>query len=259
MLQNQLSLCEKTFSNKSNFEKHKKTKKHIINTVNIKGDNNIVNISNVENLIINFYNPPIYAFKNTNIDFLTFSDFAYIVRKYESQIDTIAGEVVGETAPITHSKVFMKCLIKIFKKLNFNISNPENNNCRLLLFINTQVESIKVTKYLVLEIKENNEYVWMEITYDTFIIELLSLMNRVKEKFNYEKFNYIMNYLDTKFKDNQKDMKKAKEYIERKLDLLANKFKHDSGNHVPEELAKYVKNETKVNGGAESSVVFIEN
>jgi len=155
----------------------------------------------------------------------------------------------------------MNYLIKIFSKLNFNKDHTFNNNCKILIFIKDNVKPIIIkSQYLILETRPNNKFQWTEIIYTRFINELLNLMILVKTYFNIDNLNYIVDFLEEYFKNNENIQNELKDEIITSLLCLTKTFTYDSNDmDLQYSLKNYIEEETKLPNGIDSNVKYIAN
>ena len=154
---------------------------------------------------------------------------------------------------------FIKCLISIIEELNFNLKDIQkfqNNNIKILYFLNKYVRNSNIMQYLIFDVNEGGQLVWKEITYYTFIQDLLSLMDLIKVRFNLERLNFIMDYLDTHFRYNNELIEECKSEIEA---LLIPIYKQIEQIPDPDYMAKIVKKEILPYNGKEYKVEYINN
>ncbi len=268
------NICNINFRCNKEKERHENTKRHIsiFNTIN--GNQNIIgdnsSITNNTNYIINMFNP-INRFNNTNLDLIREYDINRILNEGEGDknISSYIEEIrLDDEVKCTdhynddlYSLIFIQYLIDIFRKLNFNITIPENHNCRILVFIKKSPQpAVTKCQYLILELKDNIPYQWTEIKYEDFIYELFKLMDLINIKYNLPNLNYIIEYLNKYFKTNNHIQNISKPKIEQKLIALSNIFEYSrDDNNLNNNINEHVKKETKLVNGIEANVKFIEN
>lgn len=251
-------LCNSKFRCNKEKERHEETNKHIKN-ISIKGNNNttIVDSYNTinqyfnNNITINF---PLNTFKNSNLDLIQ----DYHLKEYLNKISIhIINRANLENEKTLCTIEFIKCIISIIKELNFNfedIQKFQNNNIKLLFFLNKYVRNTNFMQYLIFDINSNDQLIWKEITYSTFIKELFSLMDLIRNKFDLEKLNFIMNYLDTHFRNNQELIEEYKEPIE---SLLKPIYKKIDQIPDPTHMADLVKKEILPYNGNEYDIEYL--
>ncbi len=252
------NLCNLEFRCNKEQERHEQTKKHIYN-ININGNNNNTingNYNNINqyfnnNININF---PLNTFKNSNLDLIQ----DYHLKEYLNKISIhIMNRANLENEKTLCTIEFIKCIISIIKELNFNfedIQKFQNNNIKLLFFLNKYVRNTNFMQYLIFDINSNDQLIWKEITYFTFIKELFSLMDLIRNKFDLEKLNFIMNYLDTHFRNNQKLIEEYKEPIESLLKPIYKKIDQIPN---PTHMADLVKKEILPYNGNEYDIEYL--
>lgn len=264
------NVCDVQF--KSNYEKkrHEKSNRHIakqsnINNVNIM--NNTLHNSTINSIINNIHISlnPMNIFSKTNISLLKDYNLELLSKagiqawkdflKYDSDHPE---EYFDHYRHQTCNTKYMESLLDILKELNFNMANPQNNNCKILIFVTNNEQLLNEPLYLILEMNENNQYTWKQITYDMFINELLTLMNEIKTHFNIESFNIIMDHVNTYVKDNETMKQTIKKQIEIKTkNLVSSKFTCNSAVDNRKSMKDFMDNETKLYNGVESTIDLI--
>jgi hypothetical protein len=191
-------ICDISFKFKSEYNRHKQSKKHNIiekqyiidNSIHI--DNSITNNNNINiNVTVK------YGFSETNIDILQLEDIKKLLI-YEDEIHKCIKNFTDYPDDIYWDSHYMihifKFFIKIFAKLNFNLAYSENHNCIIYQFIKS---NSKYIEYQLLEI-DNNQFNYNTkcIDYKSFIEQFINLMKRVNNKFENLIFNEIVQYVD---------------------------------------------------------------
>jgi len=245
------NICNTNFRWKSEYLKHKKTKKHIININNNININNSIDNS-IENNINNIFNIqfPLYTFKNSNLDLINENSIYNMLHDYiigtnctikqlqNGETKTIIEKInrhyniesIMKNANLNKEKhiniiAFIECLILIIKELNFNVKDIEkfqNNNIKILLFLNKYTRNTNIFQYLIFDVNENNQLYWKEITYCQFIDELLNLSELLNNKFKLERLNVIIIYLNKYFRYDKELIEDYKESIESLLSHIYN-------------------------------------
>ena len=192
---NNCKLCNMEFPSNSQLKRHEKTKKHIINITNIENQYNIENQNNITNNI-HIHITKINSFIETNLDFLKFEEINRLL-KYDSHIEEFINEMKKDPDDIYGSTEYnimiFRFFIKVFTKLNFNLSYTENHNCAIFSFYKTFNNFIE---YHLLEIDINtNKYVTKCIKFELFIEKFLILLMKINNRFNIESFDFILKYV----------------------------------------------------------------
>ncbi len=255
-------LCNVNFRCNSEHDRHIKTNRHIKN-ITIHGDVNINNTTNNINYIVNVLSP-INNFANTNIECLNNNIINECLNGSNKTITDVKLDIEENifTDDIKEEVIiyFINYLLKIFTKLNFDKDHKENHNCKILIFIKDNVRPMLITsQYLILETKSDNTFQWTEIVYSKFISELLSLMTLVKEYFNINNLNYIIEFLEKYFKYDSDIQNKLKEKIKSSLNSLTkNTFVYNCGDsNLNVSVDNYIKNETSLPNGIEANIEFL--
>lgn len=188
--------CNKIFQYKSKLEEHNKTKNHLLIVNNI--TNNINNITNNIHLNVN-NNFHINGFSETNINVLTLKDIEESLLddnnliKMLNDFEDDEENIFGYSEYIYYS---FKFFIKIFSKLNFNLAHTENHNCDIYSFLKNKDNYIE---YHLLEIDNAyRQYTSKYIKYEDFIQKFINLMKRINNtsRFYNSKFEIILKYID---------------------------------------------------------------
>lgn len=253
-------ICNINFSRPAEYKRHEKTKRHITNNI-INIDNSTTNnINQIINLLC-----PVNTFINTNINCLNNLDINKCLEGSDKIINDVKLDIEEDVFTYDLKKEtiirFMNYLIKIFSKLNFNKDHTFNNNCKILIFIKDNVKPIIIkSQYLILETRPNNKFQWTEIIYTRFINELLNLMILVKTYFNIDNLNYIVDFLEEYFKNNENIQNELKDEIITSLLCLTKTFTYDSNDmDLQYSLKNYIEEETKLPNGIDSNVKYIAN
>ncbi len=274
-IDNKCHVCNINFNYPSHLKQHNKTKRHInIISMNnsIIGDNNSIDNSITANInnIIQMFNP-VNTFNNTNINYIDEFKINSILEDRDNNGNNHINKHIEEIRlddesnytdhykDKFYSLIFIQYLIDIFKELNFSIATPENHNCKVLVFIkNNPQPAVTKSQYLILEIKDNTVYQWTEITYKDFIYELFQLMTLINNRYEINNLNYIMEYLNKYFKDNEYIQDLSKSDIEGQLYALSNIFTYDRNDvNLSNNINKHIKKETNLLNGIEANVKFI--
>jgi hypothetical protein len=191
---NNCKLCNMKFPSNSQLKRHEKTTKHITNN-NIHIENlNQYNITNNYNIDIHI--TKVNSFIETNLDFLKFEEINRLLN-YENEIENFIKEMKADPDDMYGSTQYnimiFKFFIKVFTKLNFNLSYTENHNCAIFSFYKTFNNFIE---YHLLEIDINtNKYVTKCIKFELFLEKFLILLMKINDRFNIEKFDFILKYV----------------------------------------------------------------
>ncbi len=259
-------LCNISFSRPNHKIIHENTSKHIKNlniynnkrnTININFNNMVDKLKKKLNIscLNQFLNTDVASIDYTKLmNILTNSDIIYQIKTLNEEYDEM-----DHTTDDYYVKIFISCLIDIFKELNFDLNNPQNHNCKILAFFNTTDNKTYDNKYLILDKDFENLFYWNELNYIDFINALLKLMNLVKEHFNIHNLNYIMNYLNKYLKDSNLLKNKIKKEVEMKVKMLSNLYKSPTNNfNFDNEIQKYIDSETKLITGEQPRVKFLD-
>ncbi len=255
------NLCNIKFRYNIEKERHEKTSKHIKNITN----NIINNVDNsINSNIINNFNQqfninfPLNTFQNSNLDLMQNHDINEHLDKISNHYIRRAN--LDEENHLCTMK-FIQSLILIIQELNFNfkdIRKFQNNNIKILYFLNKYVRNTDIIQYLIFDINSNNELIWKEITYEDFIHELFKLMNLINNRYEILNLNYILEYLDKYFKNNEYIQNLTKKDIEGKLYTLSNIFTYKRDDlDLTKNINNHIKKETKLLNGIEANVKFI--
>ncbi len=258
-------LCNIEFRCRSEKERHINTKQHkknenkyiITNNTNYGNINNIIN-----NIAFSININGMNTFSDTDITVIEFDNLTNIItdRSLQRQINFLKKEfdsIDHNTESTQYNHTFIVYLIKIFKELNFNLNNPQNNNCKVLVFYNTTNKVFNI-KHLVLNKNLQNIFYWNELTYKDFIIELLNLMSLVKTHFNLENLNYIVDYLNKYFKNSDFLQNEIKEDVEKELRGLTKSYNSISNNfNFNNDIKSFIKKETILPTGKQPRIKFL--
>lgn len=193
---NQCKICNINFPCNAKLKRHEKTIKHITNNnihiENLNIYNGNMNITNNINIHITKVN----SFIETNLDFLKYEEINRLLN-YENEIENFIKEMKADPDDMYGSTQYnimiFKFFIKVFTKLNFNLSYTENHNCAIFSFYKTFNNFIE---YHLLEIDiKTNKYVTKCIEFELFLEKFLILLMKINDRFNIEKFNFILKYV----------------------------------------------------------------
>lgn len=259
-------VCNIQFRWEAEKKRHDNTQRHIaknsiINNVSTMNNSTINNVINNIHISLN----PMNIFSKTNINLLKeydvmsasntgvkdWTDFLLNNDRTEDSYDYFNDK--------KRNTIYMSSLLDILKELNFNMSIPQNNNCKILIFVSNDEKTKNDPLYLILEMNETNQYSWKQITYEIFITELIVLMNEIKKYFNIENFNTIIDHINTYVKDNESMKQKMKKELEQKTTILISKFICNSDPNVDnrKEMKNFIDKETKLYNGVESTIDLI--
>ena len=253
--------CNISFTCPYNKTIHEKTQKHIKN-VNIHntGDNNIIN-SNISNSFNNLVNLTlnVNSFKDTDTSYIGIG----LIRDIGNYIypEILENNKLDKTEKIA---LMFDEVIRILKKLHFNIGAEENHNLKILLVFPGLKH--KTHEYLILEInKETKKITWKSVDYKTLLMNifehLLILNDHCKNK------NYIdfVNYLKTNLIDEEEIGKQLHSIIDNKLSEMyidfnkeQNKPERDIKETFKEKLDEYINyrnKECRLNNGFNPEII----
>ncbi len=253
-------LCNITFDRQYHKNKHEKTQKHILkyninnSTINNSFNKTIFNIKNIIN--INGLN----KFVETDITSIDFHKINNILSSFNinNEINNLKEEIndLSYDDNVYFSKIFIVCLINIFKEINFNKENPQNDNCRILAFLNT-TNNLITMQYLILDKDLENLFYWNKITYEEFLNSLLKLLTLVSEQLNNDNLTYIMNYLNNYFKNDNNLYNEIEEEVKKNIGSIIKLYKSAQNNiNYEKEIDIFIKNNTKLPNGKETYVNF---
>ena len=231
-------ICNIIFTRPSHKILHEKTKKHISNyniyNSNVQiGDNNLQNIVNLT-LHMN-------TFKDTDMSYIGIG----LLRDIGNYIYL---EILDNKKLNIHEKVSLMFdeVIRILKKLHFNIGVEENHNLKILLVFPGLRK--KTYEYLILEInKDTKQITWKSVDYNTLLINILDhllILNNHCKNQNYIEF---VNYLNKHLIENKDSAKLLQPIIDHKLSQMyidfnkeQNKSERDIKETFNEKLHEYI-------------------
>ncbi len=258
-------LCNVSFISIFHKKRHEKTSKHT------KKENKKSNINNIINdIAIDININEMNIFSNTDIATINLDNLTKILTNgiLQRQINILKNKYNNmdhNIESVQYNYIFLMHLIEIFKELNFNKNSPQNNNCKALVFYNTS-NKIFTIKYLVLNKDLNNIFYWNELTYNNFVnknkpnylIELLNIITLVKDRFNLENLNYMVDYLNEYFINNEFLQNEIKEDIEEELRTLSKLYNSSLNNfNFKNEAKDYIKKETILPNGEQPQINFL--
>lgn len=223
-------VCNIDFRDNFNKTKHENTVKH---KTNIQTQNNYHNtgdvnyINNIINLTLN-----VHPFNKTNFNLIKKHDIEMLLLDTDniinnlhhiSTFDNNDNEIKIIKPDENDFKILIKLLLQIFKLTNFNINIEENQNCKILLFIETQ--SSKYLEYLLLNLNiQTNELNWDKLEYTQFIKEFVNLMKLFNNNIKLDNLTKILNIIDKYFINDEQLIFLLKKDIENELFSIYNKF-----------------------------------
>lgn len=190
-------VCKIECKKPSELIRHKNTKrckqKHIeYNITNITNNNQTYNINNIQNNI--HLTLQTNGFSNTNIELLHEYIIEYLLNEQGIKNSLQMLEEGGYIDKIFILEQSTKILVsELIKILNFNINYEKNHNCKVLLLSKSKYTNY--IEYHILEMNNQNNYMIQFVKYEEFIKILINLMIKIKNKFNKERLNKIINFM----------------------------------------------------------------
>jgi len=254
-------ICNIKFVRPSEYERHKKTKKHIININNIDIDigidnstNNYINIKNIIQI------SELNTFVKTDTTVIDYEDIKKILNNIyiKRALKEFKEEDLTDDDYIENYKLFIMSLFKIFQSINFNKDYPENHNCKILAFYNT-TDNLITLQYLILDKDLQNLFYWNQITCKEFIDKLLKLMNILKDHINNKDLTFIINHLNENLKEDAKYYNELKKNVEDEFRSLSETYTTKKVNfNSKNEIDKFYKEKTKLITGEQPEIKYIE-
>lgn len=252
----QCNLCNVNFKCDTEKIRHEKTKKHITNyniyNSNVQIGNN--NLQNIVNLTLH-----VNSFKDTDMSYVgiglirDIGNYIYVEILENNNLNII------EKVALMFDEV-----IRILKKLHFNIGAEENHNLKILLVFPGLKK--KTHEYLILEINKDTKHItWKSINYKTLLINILEhllILNNHCKNQNYIKF---INYLKIHLIDKDEFAKELQPIIDHKLSQMyidfnkeQNKLERDIKETFNEKLQEYINyrnNECRLENGFNPKII----
>ena len=253
--------CNVSFTCPYNKTIHEKTQKHIKN-VNIHntGDNNIIN-SNITNSFNNLVNLTlnVNSFKDTDTSYVGIG----LIRDIGNYIYP---EILENNKLDKKEKIVLMFdeVIRILKKLHFNIGAEENHNLKILLVFPGLKH--KTHEYLILEInKETKKITWKSVDYKTLLMNILEHLLILNDHCKNKNYIDFVNYLKTNLIDDKEMGKQLHSAIEIKLSEMyidfnkeQNKPERDIKETFKEKLEEYINyrnQECRLNNGYNPEII----
>ncbi len=213
-------ICKINFKTLYNKNRHEDTKKHKKNVeINIKGNNNEVNVNSFNNFIQLTLN--VNSFKNTDMSYIRNASLIEIGDL--DYINIINKQYLPDTEKV---KILFDSVISILKKLHFNLNIEENHNLKILLVFPGIKK--KVYEYLILEINsETNNIVWNSQSYEEILSKIFDNLFELNNKYQNENYDKFILFLKKYLIKNSETAKELKPFIQTKLTEMYQDFNRE--------------------------------
>ena len=253
-------LCNVSFISPAQQKIHENTKKHSTNVIN-NGDNNINVFGNNNNINNNLVNLTlnINSFKDTDTSYIGMG----LIRDIGNYIypEILENNKLDETEKIA---LLFDEVIRILKRLHFNIGIEENHNLKILLVFPGLKH--KTHEYLILEInKETKKITWKSVDYSTLLMNIFDHLLTLNDHCKNENYIDFVNYLKINLIDNEEIAKKLHTIIDNKLSEMytdfnkeQNKPERDIKETFKEKLDEYINyrnKECRLNNGYNPEII----
>ncbi len=205
-------VCNISFTREQHKQNHEKTKKHITN-IQINGNQNAVNSSNISNSFNNILHLTlnVKSFKNT--DLTSLSDI------YITQLSEFIKYEILENTKISEDTRLEKAfdeIIRLLKKVHFNFNLEENHNLKILIVFPNLKKTI--FEYLILDINpETKDITWNSLKFEDLLDNILKNLYILNKRYNIKDYENFLNYLKENLLENAENLQKIKPIIDKKL------------------------------------------
>ena len=232
------NICKLQFKCPYDQNKHEKTQKHITNyniyNSNVQiGDNNLQNIINLT-LRVN-------SFKDTDTSYIGIG----LIRDIGNYIypEILENNKLDETEKLA---LLFDEVIRILKRLHFNIGVEENHNLKILLVFPGLKH--KTHEYLILEIDKDTKMItWKSVDYNTLLENIFNHLLFLNDHCKNTNYIDFVNHLKINLIDNKETAKKLQPIIDNKLSEMyinfnkeQNKAERDIKETFKEKLNEYI-------------------